>query len=222
VANVFTEKVGPLPVWGWMGIVTGGVLLFAAIRGKSSSKNNTADQQQLAAEEAALANAAQQSSTAAGAGANTYGSGYGNYAGNGGLGSNAGSLSVTPAASTISPDSTISPTLTSAGSSSPAPAPSAPTAPAPVSASATPISNLQAYSVTSSSAVVRWNPDTNSKGYAWGLSIPGKSGNVKSGNIPHGGAPSVALTGLKSKTTYNFAVQGLPGGAGNNIHFTTA
>ena len=110
MANIFTEKAGPLPVWAWMGIATVGVLGFAAIKGKGSNQNSTANQQQLAAEEAALANAAGSAATSGNNSAGTYGSGYGTYAGNGYTGSTAGSYSTTPAASTTAtvPDSSQS------------------------------------------------------------------------------------------------------------------
>ena len=236
MANIFTEKAGPLPVWAWMGIATVGVLGFAAIKGKSSSssQNSTADQQQLAAEEAALANAAGSAATTGNNSAGTYGSGYGAYSGNGYSGGSSGVLSTSPAASTTTPvttgssspaASTTTPVTT--GSSSPAPTAGttastpAPvtTAPAPAKVSAGPISNLQASGVTSSGATVRWNPDSgNTQGYAWACTPTSGKGASKKGNTS---GTSVTVSGLASKTTYNFGVQGLPGGAGNNIHFTT-
>ena len=99
--NVFTEKIGPLPTWAWMGIATAGILVVVGIKGKKGSQNNTAAQQQLAAEEAALANAAGQSSIAANNGASSYGSGYGRYSGNGGY--TAGGYSMAPAQSSTMP-----------------------------------------------------------------------------------------------------------------------
>ena len=209
--NVFTDKIGPLPTWAWMGIATGGILLVVGIKGKKKgSTDNTAAQQQLAAEEAALANAAGQSSISSNNGASTYGSGSGRYAGTGS--GSSGVYSMAPAASSTAP-------AVSTPSSSPAPAATASTAPAPAKVSAGPISNLQAYSVTSTSAVIKWNPDkNNTQGYAWACTPTSGKGASKKGNTT---ATSVTVSGLTAKTTYNFGVQGLPGGAGNNIHFTT-
>jgi hypothetical protein len=78
------------------------------------------------------------------------------------------------------------------------------------------ISNLQPSSVSPNSVTIHWNPTTGaSQGYAWALTGNGvdKKGNTKS--------TSVTVTGLASKKTYNFGVQGLPGGPGDNIHVTT-
>jgi hypothetical protein len=79
------------------------------------------------------------------------------------------------------------------------------------------ISNLQPYSVTKTSFTARWNPDLNNTGgYKYVLSqLNGVA--VKSGTTS---GTSVSFTGLHSGYTYNFAVQGLPGGAGDNIHVT--
>lgn len=100
MANFFTEKAGPLPVWAWLGIVTVAILLFIGMRGKSSgNQNTTAQQQQLAAEEAALANAAGQNATAGYNSPGTYGSGWSMYNGNGYTGTTAGVLQTTPASS---------------------------------------------------------------------------------------------------------------------------
>jgi len=214
--NVFTEKAGPLPVWAWMAIVTVIILGVVSLRKKSSSStDNTAAQQQLGAEEAALANAAGQSAVSSGNGASTYGSGYGQYGGNGSGSWTAGNYSTAPAASDTTPVTTTAP---AGGSGSTTTA----TAPAPAAVHAGAISNLQASGVTKSSATIRWNPDANNKGgYAYSV--------MKASNWPKGPAvksgvttgTSVTVSGLQSKTTYNFGVQGLPGGPGDNIHFTT-
>ena len=212
--NVFTEKAGPLPVWAWMAIVTVGILGLMALRGKKGSGGQNNNAAQLGAEEAALANAAGQSAVSSGNGASTYGSGYGQYGGNGSGSWTAGNYSTAPAASDTTPVTTTAP----AGGSGSATT----TAPAPAAVHAGAISNLQASGITKSSATIRWNPDSNNKGgYAYSV--------MKASNYPKGPAvksgvttgTSVTVSGLQSKTTYNFGVQGLPGGPGNNIHFTT-
>ena len=74
------------------------------------------------------------------------------------------------------------------------------------------ISNL---TVTASGTTVtaRWNPAKNATGgYKWILSGPSShSGTTK--------ATSASITGLKAGT-YNFGIQALPGGPGNNEHVT--
>jgi hypothetical protein len=94
------------------------------------------------------------------------------------------------------------------------------TAPAPPKVAATPISNLHASGISSTGATLSWSPDQNSQGYAWILSPVG--GTTASAQSGHTSGTSVSLSGLKSKTQYNFGIQGLPGGAGTNIHFTTS
>lgn len=93
------------------------------------------------------------------------------------------------------------------------------TSTAPAAAKAGAISNLQASKVGSTTATVSWNKAANaSQGYAWRVT------NLKTGDVTHSGntmSTSVNLTGLGSKTSFNFGVQGLPGGPGDNIHFTT-
>jgi hypothetical protein len=81
-------------------------------------------------------------------------------------------------------------------------------------AGAGPISNLQPKSQTATSVTMGWNKSAGaSGGYAWTLTGNGAS---KSGKTTR---TSVTVTGLK-KGTYNFSVQGLPGGAGDNYHVT--
>ena len=81
-------------------------------------------------------------------------------------------------------------------------------------AGAGPISNLQPSKQTATSVTMKWNPSKGAAGgYAWNLTGPGVS---KSGKTS---ATSVTVSGLK-KGTFNFAVQGLPGGAGDNYHVT--
>jgi len=81
------------------------------------------------------------------------------------------------------------------------------------------ISNLSAASVGTTTATVKWNAAPGAtQGYAYIVTDTSNNSVFKRGNVT---ATQVSLTGLKSKTTYNFGVQGLPGGPGNNIHFTT-
>jgi hypothetical protein len=81
-----------------------------------------------------------------------------------------------------------------------------------------PISNLQAASTGTTTATIRWNAAANATGgYAYKVTqLNGKQ--VGGGNTR---STSVSLTGLHPGWTYNFGVQGLPGGPGDNIHFTT-
>jgi hypothetical protein len=80
------------------------------------------------------------------------------------------------------------------------------------------ISNLQATSVGKTTAKVSWNKAANATGYSYRVTqMNGKL--IKSGETT---ATSVSLSGLTSKYEYNFGVQALPGGPGDNIHFTTS
>jgi hypothetical protein len=79
------------------------------------------------------------------------------------------------------------------------------------------ISNLEASNVTRTSFVVSWNAATGATGYSWAVTqMNGKK--VKSGS---GMSRRITVTGLHPGFTYNFGVQALPGGSGNNIHVTT-
>lgn len=111
-------------------------------------------------------------------------------------------------------------TTTAPPTTAPVTTPPAGTAPGAPKAAAGPISNLQATSVGTTTATVRWNPAQGATGgYAYEVrDVAGKGGPVKAGNTR---ATSVTVSGLKARTTYNFGVQGLPGGPGNNTHFTT-
>jgi hypothetical protein len=71
------------------------------------------------------------------------------------------------------------------------------------------ISNLTLTKKSATSLVAKWNPATGATGgYKYALTGPvNKSGSTR--------GTTVTLTGLK-KGSYNFGVQGLPGGPGNN------
>ena len=89
------------------------------------------------------------------------------------------------------------------------------TAPAKKTAGA--ISNLVVTATGKTTARATWNKASNATGYAYRVTqMNGKL--VKSGNTS---ATSVSLSGLHAGWTYNFGIQALPGGAGNNEHFTT-
>jgi hypothetical protein len=86
----------------------------------------------------------------------------------------------------------------------------------PVSPVAGSISNLASSAVTTTSFKATWNSVTGATGgYKWNVTGGGvnKSGTTKS--------TSTTVTGLKKGTTYNFGIQALPGGAGDNMHVTT-
>jgi hypothetical protein len=74
------------------------------------------------------------------------------------------------------------------------------------------ISNLTV-TASGTSVTARWNPAKNAtQGYKWDLTGPSShSGTTKS--------TSATVTGLKAGT-YNFGIQALPGGPGNNEHVT--
>lgn len=80
------------------------------------------------------------------------------------------------------------------------------------------ISNLQA-TVSGTTANVKWNTvPAPAQGYSYVMSeVSGAI--VKKGPLTQF-ATSISFPGLKHGTTYNFGIQALPGGAGNNIHIT--
>jgi hypothetical protein len=80
------------------------------------------------------------------------------------------------------------------------------------------ISGLAASNVTKTSFKASWKAAANATGYAWAVRDLASHTQVKSGST---NATSVTVSGLKSGIDYNFGVQGLPGGAGNNIHVRT-
>jgi cytoskeletal protein RodZ len=131
--------------------------------------------------------------------------------GQGGGGS--GGVSTTPVQTTTPPATPTTSTTSTASTSS-----TGTTATA-TAAKAGAISNLQASGVGTTTAKVSWNKAANAtQGYAYKVTDLSSNSVVKSGNTT---GTSVSLTGLKAKTGYNFGVQGLPGGPGDNIHFTT-
>lgn len=118
MANFFTEKAGPLPVWGWLAGGTVIILFFVSKKQGTSSSATTA--QQLAAQQQAAA------LTAAASGVPGYGGsqGYGNTSGN----NRRGRYSHSPTASST-PQSTSASTTTNmsnspAGNTGPSTAPS--------------------------------------------------------------------------------------------------
>jgi hypothetical protein len=82
------------------------------------------------------------------------------------------------------------------------------------------IQNLAATKVTKNSFTVRWNPATGATGgYAYVVRDLASHTQIQSGSTK---ATTVTITGLKSGTDYNFGIQALPGGAGNNVHVKTS
>lgn len=99
------------------------------------------------------------------------------------------------------------------------PAPSAQAPPPKTGAAAGPVSNLQATQTGSTSFTVRWNPAAGATGgYAWIVRDLATHTQARQGTTK---TTQVTVTGLKSKTDYNFGVQGLPSGPGDNLHVRT-
>jgi hypothetical protein len=81
------------------------------------------------------------------------------------------------------------------------------------------ISNLQASAVTKTSFRVSWQAASNATGgYSWAVRDLASHTQVAQGTTR---STSVTVSGLKSGIDYNFGVQALPGGAGDNIHVRT-
>lgn len=77
------------------------------------------------------------------------------------------------------------------------------------------ISNLQVRKKTATSFTVGWNP---AQGATQGYKYDTTGGGVNKPGSTHG--TSATVSGLKKGQTYNFGIQALPGGPGNNIHIT--
>ena len=92
------------------------------------------------------------------------------------------------------------------------------TSTAPAKKTAGAISNLVVTATGKTTAKATWNKASNATGgYAYKVTqMNGKV--VKTGNTA---ATSVSISGLTAGWTYNFGIQALPGGPGNNEHFTT-
>ena len=116
-------------------------------------------------------------------------------------------------------------TTTGTGATSTTPAPGTPTSSGGATATKTAaktagaVSGLASSAVTKTSFKVSWKAAANATSYAYIVRDLASHAQVKSGTTT---ATSVTVSGLKSGTDYNFGVQGLPGGPGDNIHVRTA
>jgi hypothetical protein len=82
-----------------------------------------------------------------------------------------------------------------------------------------PISGLTSSAVTKTSFKASWNAASNATGgYSYAVRNLASHTQVTAGTTR---ATSVTVSGLKSGIDYNFGIQGLPGGAGANIHVRT-
>src|SRR5579863_565623 len=80
------------------------------------------------------------------------------------------------------------------------------------------ISNLNATATGKTTARVTWNPAANAAG-GYAYQVKQLNGKLVASGTTH--ATSVNLSGLHAGWEYNFGIQALPGGPGDNIHFTT-
>jgi hypothetical protein len=136
----------------------------------------------------------------------------GSGAGGGGSDGSAGTVAGSTGTTTTAPTTGTTTTTAPAAGTTTAAAPKA-------AAAAGPISNLRATSTGTTSFTVAWNAAQGATGgYAYIVRDLATHTQVKAGTV-HG--TSVSVSGLKSGTDYNFGVQGLPGGAGNNLHVRT-
>jgi hypothetical protein len=104
------------------------------------------------------------------------------------------------------------------GSTTPTTPPTPVTTIPPKSSHAGAISNLQG-TVSGTTAKITWNSVPKpANGYSYVMSeVTGAI--FKKGQLTQF-ATSISFSGLKHGTTYNFGIQALPGGAGDNIHLT--
>ena len=80
------------------------------------------------------------------------------------------------------------------------------------------VSGLASSAVTKTSFKVSWHAAANATSYAYIVRDLATHTKIKSGTTT---ATSVTISGLKPATDYNFGVQGLPGGPGDNVHVRT-
>lgn len=130
----------------------------------------------------------------------------GAMAGAGGAGGGSGTVGGSTGTSTVPPVGTSPPSVTPPGTGTGGGG-------GPGYKPAGPISNLRVTGYNRTGVSFAWNPASGAtQGYAWGVSGNGIS---KKGNTA---ATQVSVNGLTKPGVYNFAVQALPGGPGNNIH----
>jgi len=135
------------------------------------------------------------------------GAGAGGGGSDGSAGTVAGSTGTTttpPAAATTAP-----------ASSSTAAAPKPATA-----ATAGPIAGLRATSTGTTSFTVAWNAAQGATG-GYSYIVRDLASHTQAGPAHTTKGTSATVTGLKSGTDYNFGIQALPAGAGNNLHVRT-
>lgn len=81
------------------------------------------------------------------------------------------------------------------------------------------VTGLKTSHVTKSSFTAQWNPASNATGgYSYIVRDLATHTQTSAGKT---NSTSVTVSGLKSGTDYNFGIQALPGGAGDNIHVRT-
>ena len=127
----------------------------------------------------------------------------GAMAGAGGAGGGSGTVGGSTGTSTVPPAGTSPPSITPPGTNGGGKG----------WTPAGPISNLRVTGYSRTGVSFAWNPASGAtQGYAWGVS---GQGITKKGNTS---ATHVSVTGLTKPGVYNFGIQALPGGPGNNIH----
>lgn len=80
------------------------------------------------------------------------------------------------------------------------------------------VTGLKASNVTKTSFTASWNAASNAHGYAYIVRDLASHTQVTQGQTQ---STTVTVSGLRSGVDYNFGVQALPGGAGDNIHVRT-
>lgn len=163
--------------------------------------------EEFAQELAALQNQLDQAQGQAGGGSAGSGGGgtIGGYGGTGTTDNGTGATSTATPAGTP----TTSTGTTSTGTATKAAAPK----------TAGAITGLAASNVGKTSFTVKWNPAANaSQGYSWVVRDLASHTQTSAGKT---NSTSVTVSGLKSGIDYNFGIQALPGGAGDNIHVRT-
>jgi hypothetical protein len=135
-------------------------------------------------------------------------------AGGGGSDGSAGTVAGSTGTPTTTPPAATTTTTAPAASTATTTA-----APKPAAA-AGPIANLRATSTGTTSFTAAWNAAQGATG-GYSYIVRDLATHTQVGGAHTTKGTSATVTGLKSGTDYNFGIQGLPGGAGNNIHVRT-
>lgn len=159
--------------------------------------------EQFAQELAAMQNALDQLGAGSGAGGSTGGGGFGTTGTSGATNGTASGTTTTQPAAT--PTTSTGSTAASGGTAT-------------KTKTAGPVTGLSASAVTKTSFRASWHAAANAQSYRYVVRDLASHSQVSDGQTS---GTSVTVSGLRSGVDYNFGIQALPGGLGDNIHVRT-